>query len=54
MEMNENEWNVRLHLGVHKGREGKGNELNDHKRIERNGMEWNGIYLSKVNEWKII
>ena len=27
-------------------------EWNDHKRIERNGMEWNIMYLSKGKEWK--
>jgi len=37
----------RLHLGVHKGREGNGIEYNDHK-----GMEMNEMYLSKRNEWK--
>ena len=27
-------------------------EWNNHKRMEKNGMEWNGMYLSKGNEWK--
>ena len=26
-------------------------EWNDHKGMERNGMEWNEMYLSKGNEW---
>ena len=38
---------LRLHLRVHKGM-----ELNDHKRIEKNGMEWNELYLRKGKEWK--
>ena len=27
-------------------------EWNDYKGIEMNGIEWNGMYLSKDNEWK--
>ena len=35
-----------LRLGVYKGM-----EWNDHKRMEMNGMEWNGMHLSKGKEW---
>ena len=33
-------------MGVYKGM-----EWNDHKRMEMNGMEWNGMHLSKGKEW---
>ena len=29
-------------------------EWHDHKGMERNRMEWNGMYLSKGKEWKRI
>ena len=35
-----------FHLGG-----GNGMEWNDHKGMEMNRMDWNGIYLSKGKEW---
>ena len=40
-----------LEISIRFGEDLKEMEWNNHKGMERNGMRWNEIYLSKENEW---